>query len=853
MTDSLPRRVLAVLFAATTLIADAHPGHDPRQGLENLSFQTRLSLPEGLPGQFTVEIPFEGSQLTLDLTKHQVFGHNTRFLVDHGDGELVAIEPGRDRSYLGRVAGRPDLAVSAVLGEDGLLATILRPGQESITIEPVAGKEGVHQVAITISGDHLPPAPQTFAGLLAEQTAPFPTAASTGPVTTVFTAIGANATTAPKSSATLRPERVMDVLEYEIGVEIGSRSFLEKGSYGSDMEKAKATVQGLVGNLDTRFLHSAGIKHRLGTVIIRTDPKDDPLRDKVTNYSAGSLAAFRDFWNKNPDKVGKTHDLAVYHVHYPPSGIAYVNTVGTGNRYALACGRSHWSWAGGTIAHEFGHSWNLHHNNKSGFFYEARPRNDKGTASAGGRNHHVSIMHGGGNHNIGRLSTEEADRVYSVRQNKRQFGDLIKDPGPIAPFGRYDRSFSEDGKPVTIDVIANDYDCNNDVLDLQLLDSMSFHGGSIELSPASGPGGRNELSYTPPSGFVGTDFFHYTVFDTTGRKDWGAVYVKVDGPAVVDTSRTRFNYDLGPVNSPIENGWEAITPKTRGDIRWKTGGFKELGATDRGTSSGVNNINRDFISSEGQATLSHKVSNGVWAVTLNLGDRTKERDGMKVMAEGKVIGSDVDAAAGKFPYVNAEVTVTDGMLDLTFSDWGGKDSEWTITRLSLERIGGLPVKVDPAKSAYHYDFGPAGSPVKEGWTALSPGVSGDIRWSGDKVEARDRNPDGAVSPLFRDLVQADGATTLHHRISNGVWKVTLNMSDPEFPHDLMGLRAEGQLISDAITVPAGHYGFVDAKGASSTEVSFEVEVNDGELTLEFFDNGGEDANWVVSRLSLEKR
>ncbi|MEM9235128.1 MAG: molybdopterin-dependent oxidoreductase, partial [Verrucomicrobiota bacterium] len=143
--------------------------------------------------------------------------------------------------------------------------------------------------------------------------------------------------------------------------------------------------------------------------------------------------------------------------------------------------------------------------------------------------------------------------------------------------------------------------------------------------------------------------------------------------------------------------------------------------------------------------------------------------------------------------------------------------------------------------------------VKEGWTALSPGVSGDIRWSGDKVEARDRNPDGAVSPLFRDLVQADGATTLHHRISNGVWKVTLNMSDPEFPHDLMGLRAEGQLISDAITVPAGHYGFVDAKGASSTEVSFEVEVNDGELTLEFFDNGGEDANWVVSRLSLEKR
>ncbi len=330
--------------------------------------------------------------------------------------------------------------------------------------------------------------------------------------------------TPPPSTATLRPSQKMSVLEYEVGVEIGSRAF--EGSYKSDMDRCMLIAEGMMKNLDLRFLHSAGIKHRLGTVVVRHNAETDPLRDEIKNYAENSLYAFRDYWNSNSREVGETHDLAVYHVFSPPSGRAFVNTIGTSNRYAISCGRGATSWANGTIAHEFGHTWNLQHNDKSGLFYEARPRTVEGADKPGGRNHFISIMNGKGEHNTGRLSTEEAQVVLKAKKAKVSFGDAVKDIEPIRPFGAYDRASVKGGKPVTIDVIANDYDCNNDILDVQLIDTVSNKGGEITLSKGTGPGGRNEVTYTPPAAFSGEDFFHYRVFDTTGRSDWGAVYVK---------------------------------------------------------------------------------------------------------------------------------------------------------------------------------------------------------------------------------------------------------------------------------------------------------------------------------------
>lgn len=868
----------AIGFGAVTAApfeARAHYGYsghdhvvaDPGAWDEAMSIATStvLDLPAGLPKAFSVTIPFSGQRLTLRLEKHEVFGENTRFLVSDGKGGLTEIERGLDRSYLGRVAERPDFAVSAVLTEGGLIATVLRPGQAAIAVEPFRGTGigSLHMVSTGSAADYRGDAPRGETRTVAPPTVPEAkeTAASSGPTTTVFMETGKTGAPAIESAATLPPTRVMNVLEYEIGVEIGSKAFYADTAYNGDLAYAQSVAQGLVGNLDARFLRSAGVKNRLGTVIIRTDVATDPLIGTVTKGDSSSLYAFRNYWNDHSGEVGNTHDLAVYHVKYAPSGIAFVNSVGGSYRYALSCGNGATSWADGTIAHEFGHSWNLKHVGDApiseydyegggappGQFYEAKPRNGSGSSSAGGDHVFVSIMHGGGSHNIGRLATDEANTVQSTRQSKSGYGDPVASPGAIAPFGYRDMAVTT-GDPITIDVIANDYDCNNDVLDAELLDTVSQRGGTISLSVGTGPGGRNEIIYTPLAGVNGIDFFHYTVRDATGRSDWCAVYVDNAGPVVVDTTLTAYNYDLGPAGSPVLSDWMAITPDTTGDIHW-TGG--SIGSADRGSGDGVNDANRDFVYGREDAQLNHTIANGIWAITINMGDKDYSHDLMGVRAEGMTLRTGLNSAAGEFPYVNGEVTVTDGELNFEFFDDGGSDPNWAITRLSLTKVADILI-VDTDETSYNYDLGPFDSPVMTGWTGITPLTQGDVFWSGDAISSRDRDPGGRINDINRDFIQGSGTSRLNHKLAAGVWRVVFNMGDSDFEHDLMGVRAEGTLITDSITSPAEQFSYVDENGASTTPTSFDVVVTDGELTLEFFDNGGSDPNWVVTRMSLTK-
>ena len=84
----------------------------------------------------------------------------------------------------------------------------------------------------------------------------------------------------------------------------------------------------------------------------------------------------------------------------------------------------------------------------------------------------------------------------------------------IKPFGYEDNYTITSYDPITLDVIANDYDCNNDPLNVELRDTVSYLGATISLSVGTGPGGRDEILYTPsPNQASGEDFFHYTVVD----------------------------------------------------------------------------------------------------------------------------------------------------------------------------------------------------------------------------------------------------------------------------------------------------------------------------------------------------
>lgn len=103
-------------------------------------------------------------------------------------------------------------------------------------------------------------------------------------------------------------------------------------------------------------------------------------------------------------------------------------------------------------------------------------------------------------------------------------------------------------------------------------------------------------------------------------------------------------------------------------------------------SSGNSDLNRDFVFSSQATTFEHAVRDGLWQVTLTMGDKTNAHDNMVVSTEGITIASDVDAAAGEYKTVTGIVEVTDGKLSLTISDNGGTDANWVLNSMSLEML-----------------------------------------------------------------------------------------------------------------------------------------------------------------------
>jgi len=291
------------------------------------------------------------------------------------------------------------------------------------------------------------------------------------------------------------------------------------------------------------------------------------------------------------------------------------------------------------------------------------------------------------------------------------------------------------------------------------------------------------------------------------------------------------DYDVGTDSSPVEPGFEAITPSVTGDISLTNGVINQL---DRGpVANGIPAYNRDFIYSNA-LTLNHKISNGLWAVTATFGDRTFAHDRMQFSAEnGQVTSEEVTTAVGEFKSATILAEVTDGELNLRFEDNGGSDGNFVLTRISLE-------KVNLDASVYRYDLGTATTPVVAGYTRLTNESSGQATLSGGTIITGDRS--GAGDDLKRDFIYSSQAISLDHLVSNGFWRVTVGWGEFTYNHDQMQVSAEdGAVVSDVINAPPQTY----------PETVLEVEVTDGVLNLVFDDLGGSDINWVVNSLVLE--
>ncbi len=212
-----------------------------------------------------------------------------------------------------------------------------------------------------------------------------------------------------------------------------------------------------------------------------------------------------------------------------------------------------------------------------------------------------------------------------------------------------------------------------------------------------------------------------TYFERTGGNVLG---VNWEGPGISKgtipanrlfrkSEETEYKFDVGTPTSAVFDGYIGISHITTGKFGWVD--TTNLDSRDRGTSGGVNHINRDFVFSSSPATFETEVDYGTWHVLFTFGDRTHAHDDMIVKAEGVTQLTDIDTQPGVFFNRDFVTDVTDGKLSLEFSDGGGADPNWQVTRIWLRKTnpiqasyGGSPLAIPGMIEAEDYDVGKNG-------------------------------------------------------------------------------------------------------------------------------------------------
>ena len=126
--------------------------------------------------------------------------------------------------------------------------------------------------------------------------------------------------------------------------------------------------------------------------------------------------------------------------------------------------------------------------------------------------------------------------------------------GPLPPVAVNDEETTQINTPVTIDVLDNDFDWDND-LDPDSLVLLSGAGNEPEHGEAVIDSATNMVIYTPDDGFVGVDTFRYEVYDLTRLSDTATVTVTITPggnlipPIAADDSATT-PYET-PVTVPV--------------------------------------------------------------------------------------------------------------------------------------------------------------------------------------------------------------------------------------------------------------------------------------------------------------
>ncbi len=315
------------------------------------------------------------------------------------------------------------------------------------------------------------------------------------------------------------------------------------------------------------YLRDAAILHRIGKVIVRADQTQDPYVPDGGDTGL-LLPRVRTIWNTSTP-MGSTHDLAAVLHSAAGGGLAYVGTVGTSSRYS-----ANDSEANGDFSvvwrHEAGHNWGSSH-------YEG-----------GGNPEGSTIM---SNNSLSRFSSSELVKIIAHRKSKVSVLDnLGAYTFAIPPRANQDTfSYLVSGTN-KIDPLANDSDSNGEALSLHSFDSTSAFGGTLTRSVGTGPGGRDEILYSPPAVLTpGADWFKYRIQDASGMQAVGYAMLRPTTEIVTPTDHwtlddssgtTAVNRIRSSQNGTHQNG---ATPNQTGANTVTRKGVRFDGADDQTT------------------------------------------------------------------------------------------------------------------------------------------------------------------------------------------------------------------------------------------------------------------------------
>ena len=300
-----------------------------------------LDLPDGLPAAVTIEVPFAGDVVTLELSHLSIRGSEFKLFVDHGDGMLVDTPSEMPRTYRG-FSDVPGSIVSASLLESGLNAIIHRGDHPELVVQPAsdfglglpAGTHVIYESSAASAEGHC----------------------------------GNDLYDLPPSNGPFEEEALGDdggiagsgLYLAEIGID-SDYEFFQRNN--NSVTNTLNDIELIMNNTDTVYVRDVSIAYELTTVIIRSSSSDPYTSTSID----GRLGQFVSNMQSSPENEiirDTAHMFSGVNFSGGTIGLAYVGTICNSSfHYGVVESRytSSVTFRTSLTAHELGHNWNSGH------------------------------------------------------------------------------------------------------------------------------------------------------------------------------------------------------------------------------------------------------------------------------------------------------------------------------------------------------------------------------------------------------------------------------------------------------------------------------------------------------------